>query len=322
MGFQDYASNRWYHVNRLPNSAACAVARKTITDGAGTPHTLLAVLPMSAGYRDEWAGNFDVGPAEDAEGNGLHRGFKAGCDEILRFLKQYVQTHAVTGDVKIWTAGHSRGSALANDLGAFFAAGGDGYFENAIRVAPQDVYCYTFATPGTVAGKVSKARLLSVEGARSGDYAGLDTEGAAYAYPGADGTLLPGDGVFACIHNSRPDYDLITLLPPGGGWNFTVFGQEDLPVGRLPQFYEALAYIHFTLPYGTFSIDTGNRFLAYKLCVPLSIEMEGEELYDEINIITGNAAEAVDTYMGVLSDLRDGSMDVEQVVDFLGGRPE
>ncbi len=98
--------------------------------------------------------------------------------------------------------------------------------------------------------------------------------------------------------------------------------QEDLPVDRLTQFYEALAYINFTLPYGTFSIDTGNRFLAYKLCVPLSIEMEGDELYDEINIITGNAAEAVDTYMGVLSDLRDGSMDVEQVVDFLGGRPE
>ncbi|MCR4797899.1 MAG: hypothetical protein K5853_05555 [Lachnospiraceae bacterium] len=95
--------------------------------------------------------------------------------------------------------------------------------------------------------------------------------------------------------------------------------QEDLPEGRLPLFYQALAHINFTLPYGCFSIDTKNRFLAYKLCVPIAIEMTGEELYDEINIVTGNAAEAVDTYMGVLSDIRDGSMDLENVLEFLGG---
>ena len=98
--------------------------------------------------------------------------------------------------------------------------------------------------------------------------------------------------------------------------------QENLPEERLPLFYEALTYINFSLPYGCFSIDMQNRFLAYKLCVPLAIEMERDALYDEINIITGNAAEAVDTYMGVLADLRDGSMDVEKVVEFLGGRQE
>ncbi|MBQ7623916.1 MAG: hypothetical protein IJS65_01400, partial [Clostridia bacterium] len=231
MGFEDYACNGYYHTNRLPNSAGCALARKTVTDKKGDKYTLLAILPMSANYRNEWAGNFDVGAAEDDEGNGLHHGFKAGCDEILRFTKKYVKDNSITGEIKIWTAGHSRGSALANLIGAFFAAGGADYFENGLTVSPEDIYCYTFATPGTIAGKTTKARLLSVEGARGGDYAGRDTAGDAYAYPGENAVLIPDSSLFDCVHNCRPDYDLITLLPPFIGWNFTVFGKNDLPIG-------------------------------------------------------------------------------------------
>ena len=226
MDFEDYAVNGYYHLNRLQDSAGCAVAHKTIADG-DSEWTLLAVFPTSAGYYDEWAGNFHVGET------GLHEGFKAGCDEILRFVKQYMEEQGITGEVKIWTAGHSRGSALANLLGAFFAAGGGGYFGENVYLLPENVYCYTYATPGTVAPGVTLGQLLSVAGARGGEYAGKDTPGSAWAYDGEDGTedlyARVHEGVFEAIHNCRLNYDLITLLPPEGGWDFTVFGTEFYP---------------------------------------------------------------------------------------------
>ena len=101
---------------------------------------------------------------------------------------------------------------------------------------------------------------------------------------------------------------------------FTLF--EELPKENLPTLYEAVCYINFALPYGGFAIDTGNRFLSYKLCVPLDMGMEKEALYDEITILAGNATEAVSTFFKVLSNVVDGSWDIEKVVDYLGGRPE
>ena len=44
--------------------------------------------------------------------------------------------------------------------------------------------------------------------------------------------------------------------------------------------------------------------------------------YDEITILAGNATEAVSTFFKVLSNVVDGSWDIEKVVDYLGGRPE
>ena len=66
MEFDDYEVNSYYHLNRLPNSAGVAVAHKTIKDG-DRKWTLLAVMPMSACYRDEWYGNFDVGLGDGSE---------------------------------------------------------------------------------------------------------------------------------------------------------------------------------------------------------------------------------------------------------------
>ncbi len=97
---------------------------------------------------------------------------------------------------------------------------------------------------------------------------------------------------------------------------------EDLPKENLPALYEALNYINFAIPYGAFSVDVGNRFVTYKLCVPLDIQMEKDELYEELTIVAGNAAEAVSSFFTVISNVLYGTWDIEKVADYLGGRPE
>ena len=47
--------------------------------------------------------------------------------------------------MKVWITGHSRGAALSNMLGAFFAGGGIDYFGSSVSITPEDVYCYSYA---------------------------------------------------------------------------------------------------------------------------------------------------------------------------------
>ena len=49
-------------------------------------------------------------------------------DEVLRFVKQYIETGSIEGNLKLWIAGRSRGAAVSNLLAGFFAGGGIEYF--------------------------------------------------------------------------------------------------------------------------------------------------------------------------------------------------
>ncbi len=214
--FEDICVNAYYSAETLDNSVAAAVGHKTVT-ADGTAYTLLAVIPRSSGYEKEWAGNFNVGSGY------LHKGFKEARDEILRFMKKYISEHGITGALKVWTAGHSRGAAVSNLLGGFLAGGGAGYFGSNVSISPEDVYCCTFATPRTIKNGASKNEALSVSGARSGEYAACDTPGEAWEYTGG-GTINVNDNAFRGIHNYPFSYDLITHLPLEA-WGFTYYGQ-------------------------------------------------------------------------------------------------
>ena len=144
-------------------------------------------------------------------------------------MKNYIADNGITGDVKIWTCGHSRGAALANLTSAFFVAGGaDSYLPN-VSIDPENVYAYTFATPTTVQENgATRGELLSVAGGPRTDederYAS-DAPAAAAPYTGSDAgeKMDPHAAPFTIIHNTTPDYDIITLLPPLD-WGFTHFG--------------------------------------------------------------------------------------------------
>ncbi len=220
LSFSDVEMNRYFAEGiKLEQSIGCIIGRRTLTDAAGKETTLLAVFPRNAGYANEWIGNFTTGA------EGIHDGFLQARDEVLRFMKQYIEKHGITGSVKVWSAGYSRGAATANLLGGFLAED-SGYFGTAVTIAPEDVFVYTIGTPLVLPEEgVTKAEALSVSEARGEAYLGYDTEGDRYAYEG-DGTIDPAAARYNGIHNFIAAGDYITLLPPAS-WGFTRYGRTE-----------------------------------------------------------------------------------------------
>lgn len=229
-GFSNVSVNRYYNSLSKANSCAAAVGHKTIQQGEKR-FTLIAVIPRSSGYQQEWAGNFNIG-----SGN-IHEGFLAARDETLRFVKQYISNNNIKGDLKLWTAGHSRGGAVAGMTAAFFADGGIGYLGSELSITPEDVYCYTFASPGNVKQGADKKALMSVSGNRAeADYT-YDTPGKPYV-SAQTGIADPKDVKYSGIRNIISDDDLFPMLPPAV-WGFTRFG-NDLQADRSAQATESM----------------------------------------------------------------------------------
>jgi len=224
--FEDVETNKYYTVYTEENSAGAALGHKTIRDG-DEDCTLLAVVIRSGDYFQEWAGNFNV-IGEGAAGS-MHAGFKAARDEVLRFAAKYMKEHGISGRLKVWITGHSRGAAISNDLGGFFAGGGDAYFRAAgvqVTVAPDDVYCYTFSSPRTVRPGLTHAEDLSVAANRS-NYPN-DTPGQAYTSTDTS-AVDPQAACYAGIRNYPKQHDVIPKLPPHiSGWDYAYYGR----VGR------------------------------------------------------------------------------------------
>ena len=221
-GFKNIKFNYYYSNGlKLQNSIGAVIGQKTIKDDSGKSYTLLAVFPRNAGYADEWYGNFNI------DASGTHVGFILARDEVLRFLKNYITTSNVTGDLKIWTTGYSRGAAVIN-LVAGYLADSSGYLGNTVTLDSKDIYAYTIGTPRTTLSSISKSKFLSVSGVRDGDY--HDTDVAAYT-SSAEGTINPEDEKYNYIHNFTASGDYIAKLPLKE-WGFTRFGKsEDVTYG-------------------------------------------------------------------------------------------
>lgn len=217
MGFSDVETNKYYRQVAQEDSMAVAVGHRTII-AYGRTYTLLAIFPRSSGYLQEWYGNCEAGSGD------IHEGFKAARDEVLRFVKSYINRHGINGDLKVWTAGHSRGATVANMVGAFFAGGGIDYFGDNVSIQSEDVYCYTYAALQTVKAGVSKNKELTVSAARGGDYANKDTVQAQWNYI-RGGTLNPQDAVYSGLKNFVSEYDVVSLLVPSS-WGYARYGTD------------------------------------------------------------------------------------------------
>ena len=238
MGFEDVAINNYYNDNNVDDPAAVTVGHRKISAG-GKDYTLLVIVARGTGDEKGWIGNFTSGAGD------VHSSFKDARDENLRFAKKYIQDNGISGDLKVWIAGHSRGGAVGNLLGGFFAGGGIDYFGENVSITPEDVYCYTFATPKVIRDGISKNEILSVSGPREGAYAAFDTPGEAYAYD-AGGNVSIKDEQFSGIINFPLNYDIITYMLPAG-WGFGDYGKMadpekngDIPEADMASFLSAL----------------------------------------------------------------------------------
>lgn len=166
--FQNY-EQIGYKTETTDTSVGAAIASKEIDLLSGK--TTLICLPIrSFSYDHEWTDNMFVGDGTSNDTRTItstfnsrqytfankynnHAGFCLSAMVVLNFLRQYIEKYNITGNVKVWITGYSRGAAIANVATALLDRA---IYENKLEeylgkikceISHDDIYAYTMATP-------------------------------------------------------------------------------------------------------------------------------------------------------------------------------
>ncbi len=138
IGMKNIETNQGFKEKPTADSIGVIAGNKTITVNDET-YTLIAVAIRSGNYEAEWASNFTVGTT------GHHQGFDEAKQQVITFLNNYINNTNISGNVKIWISGYSRGAATSNLVAA--ELDNSNPFNNKISYTNDDVYAYCFETP-------------------------------------------------------------------------------------------------------------------------------------------------------------------------------
>ena len=143
IGFEGFAVNEDYRLPARFDTIGLAAAHKEIAD-----YTVVAITPRSGGYFREWANNMHLG--DGSQSDMMHEGWYNAANKLISFLDGYVTEQAITGKVKLWMAGFSRGGAATNIAAALLdnkLDRGEAIFSNGATTSREDIYAYTFEAP-------------------------------------------------------------------------------------------------------------------------------------------------------------------------------
>lgn len=170
-GSSDFLINK-YNDNHI--SEIC-IGHQEVTYNGVTKDIVAVIIRGTNGTVEEWASNFDLGSTEElstynfwndfgrSDSSGFddalnyllennmdelnafsdwkrsdnHKGFDISTNRILRYINSYVNKYVDNEKATFWITGHSRGAAIANLLASYLIDNNE------------EVYCYTFACPGT-----------------------------------------------------------------------------------------------------------------------------------------------------------------------------
>lgn len=142
MGFKNVYANEYYKKKPETDSLGVVIASKKIDD-----YTLIAIGIRGAGYQQEWASNCKVG---DGVSEIHHEGFNDGATIMLDSLNYYINQNAITGKIKLWSAGFSRASAVNNlAIGRIdkFLYLNTPILPSSVSITKEDMYAYCFEVP-------------------------------------------------------------------------------------------------------------------------------------------------------------------------------
>ncbi len=141
-GFFDVDVNKYYKEKPTTDSLGVIMGHKTIN---GT--TLLAVGIRGGNYEMEWAGNFTLGDGKEIK---QHKGFYDASTIYLESLQEYIDKYSISGNIKLWSVGYSRGGASNNlAIGRIDQkiSKGESLFDGKVTLKKEDIYCYCFEPP-------------------------------------------------------------------------------------------------------------------------------------------------------------------------------
>lgn len=135
-----FAVNEWFLKKPETDSIGVGAASRCIKDEKGEDCWLIACAVRGLGYEREWAGNFTLGV------EGEHNGFETAALQIISFLQEYAQDRPqLSGNVKLWITGFSRGAASANLAAAMIDDGA--FISSRFSLGIDSVYAYCFECP-------------------------------------------------------------------------------------------------------------------------------------------------------------------------------
>lgn len=144
LGFSDFQrSDDIENGKPTADSIGAVAAQKQINDGT-QDYTLIALAVRGGGYGSEWAGNFTIGSENENEYSDNHKGFELARDGVLEFLTDYIESNNITGNIKLWIVGFSRGAITANMTAGLIT---EFSYVLPVHISPENIYCYTFETP-------------------------------------------------------------------------------------------------------------------------------------------------------------------------------
>ncbi len=111
---------------------------------------------------------------------------------------------------------------------------------------------------------------------------------------------------------------LVTDEDKTGYFNCVITLSDELEKSNLPGLYEALTVLNFHIIGGSFGVNMGGKYLAYKLTVPYPLDMKKEKLLDLVNVSMGNAFLICDQWMDMVLRISEGKGDVEDIIDAFG----
>ncbi len=154
-GFSNFAYNDGYTKKPTANSIGVSAATKIVNDGSKN-YTVIALPIRGAGYEAEWAGNVTVGK------DSYHQGFKTAADQVIDFLKNYINSRNITGDVKIIVTGYSRAAGTANIVASLLDDGALNGMSQ-IRLSGENIYGFCFEPPAvTTKGDSKNSRYQNI----------------------------------------------------------------------------------------------------------------------------------------------------------------
>jgi len=155
IGFEGFTVNEDYRQPARFDTIGLAAAHKAMGD-----YTVVAITPRSGGYFREWGNNMHLG--DGSQSDMMHEGWYNAANKLISFLDGYVSDQGITGKVKLWMSGFSRGGATTNIAAALLdnkLDKGESVFSNGATTSREDIYAYTFEAPqgGNVHSRTVKA---------------------------------------------------------------------------------------------------------------------------------------------------------------------
>lgn len=219
IGLQNVEYNKWMTSPSEQDSIGVSIGTKKLKDAKGA-YTLIVAPIRGSSYHSEAGGDVNVGAS------GEFRGFAIGRDKALDFIQQYIQSHHITGRIKFWSAGYSRGASVANLLGgtlddAYAVSGQRGapnkvgssqanktkptkpLLGKDVTLSPDDIFIYTYESP----------------------LAAVDTEVQDVKYDNIHNIVNPGDIVTAVLFREwgMARYGVDHLVPTKSDPNYSQY---------------------------------------------------------------------------------------------------